>query len=283
MIPSAFEYVKPSSVQDAVSALQAAGEDAKIMAGGQSLLPIMRLRLGNPSTVIDLGGIAELRGVREDGDAIVIGAMTTHADILKNPLIAEHAKLIAQATHTVADPAVRHRGTFGGALAHADPAGDLPAVALALGAEFVLVGPNGSRSVAASDFFVDYLTTAMGDDEVLTEIRVPKHTGWGSSYEKFNRVAQAWAMVGVAALVRSDNATIAEARIGLTNMGPTPIRATAVEQALAGASEDAAVAHAAAHAGEGASPSSDMNAQADYRTHLATVLTKRAVLAAIAG
>ncbi|MBA3279334.1 MAG: xanthine dehydrogenase family protein subunit M [Geodermatophilaceae bacterium] len=283
MIPSAFDYVRPSTVEEAVSALAAAGDEAKIMAGGQSLLPVMRLRLGNPSTVIDLGGIAELRGVREDGDAIVIGAMTTHADVLKDPLIAEHAKLIAQATHTVADPAVRHRGTFGGALAHADPAGDLPAVAVALQAEFVVVGPNGSRTVPASEFFVDYLTTAMGDDEVLTEIRVPKHTGWGSSYEKFNRVAQAWAMVGVAALVRSDSGTIAEARIGLTNMGPTPIRATAVEQALAGASGAEAVGHAAAHAGEGASPSSDLNAQADYRTHLATVLTKRAVLGAVAG
>ena len=283
MIPSAFDYVRPSSVEDAVSALAAAGEDAKIMAGGQSLLPIMRLRLGNPSTVIDLGGIAELRGVHEDGDTIVIGAMTTHADILKDPLIAEHAKLIAQATHTVADPAVRHRGTFGGALAHADPAGDLPAVAVALEAQFVIVGPSGSRTVPASEFFVDYLETALADDEVLTEIRVPKHTGWGSSYEKFNRVAQAWAMVGVAALVRSDGGSISEARIGLTNMGPTPIRATAVEQALTGSSGDEAVGHAAAHAGEGASPSSDLNAQADYRTHLATVLTKRAVLAAVAG
>lgn len=283
MIPSAFDYVKPASLEEAVSALAAAGDDAKIMAGGQSLLPIMRLRLGNPSTVIDIGGIAELRGVREDGDAIVIGAMTTHADVLKDPLIAEHAKLIAQATQTVADPAVRHRGTFGGAMAHADPAGDLPAVALALEAEFVLVGPGGSRTVSAGDFFVDFLTTALADDEVLVEIRVPKHTGWGSSYEKFNRVAQAWAMVGVAALVRSDNGSISQARIGLTNMGPTPLRATAVEQALAGASGDEAVGDAASHAGEGTAPSSDLNAQADYRTHLATVLTKRAVLAAVAG
>jgi len=283
MIPSAFDYVKPSSVTDAVSALAAAGEDAKIMAGGQSLLPIMRLRLGNPSTVIDLGGIAELRGVRDEGDAIVIGAMTTHADVLKDPLIAEHAKLIQQATKTVADPAVRHRGTFGGALAHADPAGDLPAVAVALQAEFVLVGRNGSRTVPASGFFVDYLETAMSDDEVLTEIRIPKYTGWGSSYEKFNRVAQAWAMVGVAALVRTENGSISEARIGLTNMGPTPIRAVAVEQGLTGVSGADAVASAAARAGEGASPSSDLNAQADYRRHLATVLTKRAVLAAIGG
>ncbi len=283
MIPSAFEYVRPSSLEEALVALAAGGEDAKIMAGGQSLLPIMRMRLGNPSTIIDLGGISDLRGVRDDGDAIVIGAMTTHSDILNDPLISEHAKLIQQATKTVADPAVRHRGTFGGALAHADPAGDLPAVAVALEAEFVLVGPNASRTVPASEFFVDYLETALNDNEVLTEIRIPKHPGWASSYEKFNRVAQAWAMAGVAALVRRENGQIVEARIGLTNMGPTPIRATAVEQALQGASDDDAVGHAASHAGEGASPSSDLNAQADYRTHLATVLTKRAVLSAMAG
>ncbi|MDQ4036939.1 MAG: FAD binding domain-containing protein, partial [Actinomycetota bacterium] len=169
------------------------------------------------------------------------------------------------------------------ALAHADPAGDLAAVAVALDATMVIAGQNGRRQVGAEEFFVDYLTTAMADNEVLTEIRVPKHTGWGSSYEKFSRVAQAWAMVGVAALVRRDDGPIAEARIGLTNMGPTPIRATAVEQALAGAENDDAVASAAAHAGAGAAPGSDLNAQADYRTHLATVLTKRAVLAAIQG
>lgn len=283
MIPSAFEYVRPASLEEALVALAAGGEDPKIMAGGQSLLPIMRMRLGNPSTIIDLGGISELRGVRDDGDAIVIGAMTTHSDVLNDPLISEHAKLIQQATKTVADPAVRHRGTFGGALAHADPAGDLPAVAVALQAEFVLVGPNASRTVPASEFFVDYLETALNDNEVLTEIRIPKHPGWASSYEKFNRVAQAWAMVGVAALVRRENGPIVEARIGLTNMGPTPIRATAVEQALQGASDDDAVGQAASHAGEDASPSSDLNAQADYRTHLATVLTKRAVLSAVNG
>jgi carbon-monoxide dehydrogenase medium subunit len=242
----------------------------------------MRLRLAAPETVVDLGGVAELRGVREEEDAIVIGAMTTHSDVLSDPLIAAYAPLIAEATGTVADRQVRHLGTFGGALAHADPAGDLPAVALALDAEFVLVGPGGRRTVAARDFFVDYLTTALQEGELLVEVRIPKLAGrWGMHYEKFNRVAQAWSIVAVAAAVRRENGHIAEARIGLTNMGPTPLRAAAVEAALAGVdATDEAIASAAAHAAEGTSPSSDLNAQADYRRHLAQVLTRRAVTAA---
>ena len=200
VIPAAFDYVRPESVAEAVSALGAAGEDAKVLAGGQSLLPVLRLRLAYPSTLVDLGRVAELRGVRDDGDAIVIGAMTTHHDVMHDPLVAEHAPLIAQATETVADPQVRHRGTFGGALAHADPAGDLGAVALALDCEFVATGPGGARRIAAADFFLDYLTTALQPDELLTAIRVPKlGAGWSSHYEKFNRVAQAWSIVGVAA------------------------------------------------------------------------------------
>ena len=282
MIPAAFDYVAPTSVEEALAALQQHGDDAKILAGGQSLIPVMRLRLAAPSTVVDLGRVQELRGVRDDGDAIVIGAMTTHAAVLEDPLIKQHAPLIAEATETVADRQVRHRGTFGGALAHADPAGDLPAVALALDAEFVIVGPNGRRTVPARDFFVDYLTTALEDGELLVEVRIPKLSGdWGMHYEKFNRVAQAWSIVAVAAAVRRENGHIAEARIGLTNMGPTPLRATAAEQALAGATASAeAVAEAASHAAEGTEPSSDLNAQADYRRHLAQVLTRRAVSAA---
>jgi carbon-monoxide dehydrogenase medium subunit len=282
MIPAAFEYVRPDSVADAVSALRDGGEDAKVLAGGQSLIPVLRLRLSYPTTVIDIGRIADLRGVHDDGDAIVIGAMTTHHDVMHDPLIAEHAPLIAQATATVADPQVRHRGTFGGALAHADPAGDLGAVALALGAQFEIAGSGGSRSVAAEDFFHDYLTTAIGEDEVLTSVRVPKlGAGWSSHYEKFNRVAQAWSIVAVAALVRRDNGSIAEARVGLTNMGSTPLRAAAVEQALAGADASSeAVAAAAEHAADGTSAPSDLSGKADYREHLARVLTKRAVLAA---
>jgi carbon-monoxide dehydrogenase medium subunit len=282
MIPAAFAYARPTTVDEAVKALADGGEDVKVLAGGQSLIPVMRLRLAAPETVVDLGRVGELRGVREEEDAIVIGAMTTHADVLADPLIRRHAPLIAEATETVADRQVRHRGTFGGALAHADPAGDLPAVALALDAGFVIAGPAGRRTVPAAEFFVDYLTTALDEGEILVEVRVPKLAGdWGMHYEKFQRVAQAWSIVAVAAAVRREGDRIAEARIGLTNMGPTPLRASAVEAALTGAGATAeAVAAAAEHAAEGTSPSSDLNAQADYREHLARVLTRRAVLAA---
>jgi carbon-monoxide dehydrogenase medium subunit len=282
MIPAPFAYARPTTVEEALQAVAAGGEDVKILAGGQSLIPVMRLRLAAPETVVDLTRVTELRGVREEEDAIVIGAMTTHSDVLSDPLIARHAPLIAEATGTVADRQVRHRGTFGGALAHADPAGDLPAVALALDAEFVIAGPAGRRTVAASEFFVDYLTTALEEGELLVEIRIPKLRGtWGMHYEKFNRVAQAWSIVAVAAAVRREEGRIAEARIGLTNMGPTPLRARAVEAALVDVDATAeAVAAAAARAADGTSPSSDLNAQADYRQHLANVLTRRAVTAA---
>jgi carbon-monoxide dehydrogenase medium subunit len=282
MIPAAFEYVRPTTVEEAVQAVAEGGEDVKVMAGGQSLIPVMRLRLAAPSTVVDLARVAEMRGVREEGDVLVIGAMTTHAEVVTDPLVARHAKLIAEATETVADRQTRRRGTFGGALAHADPAGDLPSVALALDAEMVIAGPAGRRTVPASEFFLDYLTTALDEGEVLVEIRVPKLVGdWGVRYEKFNRVAQAWSIVAVAAAVRRENGSIAEARVGLTNMGPVPLRAAATEAALAGAEASAdAVAAAARSAAEGTSPSSDLNARADYRQHLAQVLTRRAVTAA---
>ncbi len=281
MIPAAFDYVAPSTVDEAVRALADAGEDAKVLGGGQSLLPVLRMRLAAPTVVIDLGKIAELRGVREDGDALVIGAMTTHYDVQRDPLVQTHAALLAAATDTVADPQIRHRGTFGGALAHADPAGDLLAPALALDAEMVLAGPAGRRTVAAADFFVDLFTTALAADEILVEVRVPKYTGWGAHYEKFNRVAQAWSIVAVAAAVRVVDGTFAQARVGLTNMAATPIRATAVEQALIGQPATAdSVRAAAAHAAEGTSPSGDANSDAEFRRHLATVLTSRAVLAA---
>jgi carbon-monoxide dehydrogenase medium subunit len=283
MIPAAFDYARPSSVSDAVSALAEAGEDAKVLAGGQSLIPVLRLRLAYPSVIVDVGRIDEMQGVRDDGDAIVIGAMTTHDEVLHDDLVRQHAPLIAQATATVADPQVRHRGTFGGALAHADPAGDLGAVALALDCELTAAGPSGTRTIAARDFFRDYLTTALAVDEVLTSVRVPKlGNGWSSHYEKFNRVAQAWSTVAVAALVKRSNGSIAEARIGLTNMGSTPLRAAAVESALAGVdASDEAVGAASEHAAEGANPPSDLSGKADYREHLARVLTKRAVLAAL--
>jgi aerobic carbon-monoxide dehydrogenase medium subunit len=281
MIPASTEYVAPDSVAGVLSALSEAGDEAKLLAGGQSLLPVLRLRLAYPSTLVDLGKVGELRGVREDNGSLVIGAMTRHCDVIANPLIGQYAPLIAAATKTVADPAIRHRGTFGGGLAHADPAGDLAAVALALDAEFVIEGSGGRRTVAASEFFVDYLETALSPDELLVEIRVPKLAGWGVHYEKFQRVAQAWAVVGVAAAVRVEGGTIAEARIGLTNMGTVPVRASAVEAALVGAAiEPGAVGQATAAAAEGTRPPSDLGGAADYRTHLAPVLTRRAVLAA---
>ena len=282
MIPAKFDYVKPSSVEEAVRALAEGGEDAKIIAGGQSLLPVLRLRLAAPSLLVDLGGIADLKGIRDDGDGIVVGAMTPYFEIIGDNLVQEHVALLAQATQTVADNQVRHRGTLGGALAHADPAGDLGAPALALDAQMTIAGASGSRTVSAAEFFVDYFTTAIGEGEILTEIRFPKYTGWGSHYEKFNRTAQAWSMCAVAAAVRVEGGSIAEARVGLTNMGTTPIRATGVEQALVGQPATAeAVRAAAEHATEGTAAPSDADAASDYREHLAKVLTGRAVLAAV--
>jgi aerobic carbon-monoxide dehydrogenase medium subunit len=281
MIPAAFDYHAPDSLDEALRLLGSGDGDVKVLAGGQSLIPVMRLRLAAPETLVDLGRIDQLRGVREDGDAIVIGAMTPHADVVKDPLVREHARVVAEAALTVADPQVRHRGTFGGSLVHADPAGDMPACALALEAEFVVAGSGGTRTVPADDFFQGLFTTAVGEDEVLVEVRLPKRTGWGGHYEKFTRVAQQWSIVAVAAAVRTDGDTIAEARVGLTNMGPAPARARAVEEALAGQPATAdAVRAATAGAAEGTDPPSDTNGDADYRRHLAPVLTARAVLAA---
>lgn len=281
MIPAQFSYLQPRTVDDAVAAL-GAHDDAKLLAGGQSLLPILRLRLVYPEVVIDLGGTAGLRGVREEDDALVIGAMTTHYQVMHAPLVRRHCGLLAEATATVADPQVRHRGTLGGALAHADPAGDLPAVALALDASLTMTGPAGPRSVPAAEFFQDYLQTALTPREVLTEIRLPKlGAGWGYRYEKFQRVAQAWAIVAVAALVHRSDGRVDEARIGLANMGSTPLRAHAAEAALTGAPATAdAVGDAAARAADGTSPASDLNGRSDYRQHLARVLTAQAVMAA---
>jgi carbon-monoxide dehydrogenase medium subunit len=281
MIPAKFDYVTPSSVEEALSALSEHGDDAKIMAGGQSLLPVLRMRLNAPDIVIDLGRIDSLRGVREDGDALVIGALTTHSEMVTNDLVRQHALLLSKAAAEVADNQIRHRGTFGGALAHADPAGDMGAAALAMDAEFVIQGAGGPRTVGASDFFVDLFETAIGEDEILTEIRVPKKTGWGAHYEKFVRVAHQWPIVAIAATVLAESGTIREARVGLTNMGNTSLRATATEAALAGApaTEDG-VRAAADQAAEGTHPPSDLNGDADYRKHLATVLTRRAVLKA---
>lgn len=282
MIPVAFDYVRAGSVDEAVAALAAAGEDAKVLGGGQSLLPVLRLRLNAPTALIDVSTIEELRQISMDGETLVIGAGVTTHDVMHHDLVTTHAPLLAMAARTVADPAIRHRGTFGGSVAHADPAGDLPTVALALDAEMIVSGPNGRRSVAAKDFFVDYFTTALGADEILVEVRLSSMAdGWGFDYQKFHRTAQSWAIVGVAAAVRRDNSSIAEARIALTNMAPTPIRATSVEAALVGAECNVeTIASAAASAAEGTRPTTDQHADADYRQHLARVLTKRAVTAA---
>jgi aerobic carbon-monoxide dehydrogenase medium subunit len=282
MIPASFEYVRPGSLDEAVGALAGGGEDAKVIAGGQSLLPLLRLRLAYPSLLVDLGGVDELRGVSDTGDWLVIGSRTTHYQVMHDPLITEHCGLLAQATGTVADPAVRHRGTLGGSLAHGDPAGDLPAVVLALDAVLLARGPGGEREIAAGDFFVDYLTTALEPGEILTGVRVPKlGRDWGYRYEKFHRTAQAWATVGVAALARRSNGHVAEARIGLTNMGSVPVRASAAEAAVAGAqASPAAMRAAAASAADGTQPPADLHGAPDYRRHLARVLTGRALAAA---
>jgi carbon-monoxide dehydrogenase medium subunit len=281
MIPSAFDYTRPATVEQAISALADAGEDAKVLGGGQSLLPVMRLRLAAPELLVDLGGLPELVGVQDLGDKLAIGAMTTHDAVIRDPLVQRYVPLVAQAAATVGDRQVRHLGTFGGSLAHADPAGDLPAVAVALDAEMVIAGPDGRRTVSAAEFFVDYLTTSLAPDEILVEIRLPKLDGWTAHYEKFSRVAQAWAIVGVAVAVRRENGSVADARIGLTNMAPTPIRASTTEAALIGqpATEES-FASAAVHATAGTRPSSDVNASAEYRSHLCGVLTRRAIAAA---
>jgi aerobic carbon-monoxide dehydrogenase medium subunit len=282
MIPAKFDYVRPSSVSDAVSALAEGGEDAKVIAGGQSLLPLLRLRLAYPELLVDIGGLGELRGIRDEGDSLWIGALTTHAEVVRDPLVREHCGLLSEAAGTVADPAVRHRGTLGGSLSHADPAGDLPAVALALQATMTATGPGGRREIAAGDFFADYLTTTLGQDEILTGVRVPKlGRAWGYRYEKFHRTAQAWAIVGVAAVARRSNGQVAEARIGLTNMGSVPVRARAAEEAAAGAEANrSALRAAAAHADEETQPPSDQHGAPDYRRHLARVLTARALAVA---
>jgi carbon-monoxide dehydrogenase medium subunit len=282
MIPAKFDYVRPGSLTDAVQALTDGGEDTKIIAGGQSLLPLLRLRLAYPEMLVDLGGLDELRGVTDDGDSLLIGSMTTYYQLVHDPLVAAHCGLLGEAAAMVADPAVRHRGTLGGSLAHADPAGDLPAVVLALDGTMIANGPGGEREIAAANFFFDYLSTALAPGEILTAIRVPKlGPDWGYRYEKFHRTAQAWAIVGVAALARRSNGQVAEARIGLTNMGPVPVRAAAAEAAAAGAVASAeALRAAAASADDGTQPPADLHGAADYRRHLARVLTGRALAAA---
>ena len=279
MFPAPFDYVRVNSVDEAVAALSEHGDEAKLLAGGHSLLPLMRLRLAAPEVLVDLGRVDELRGVRDAGDHLAVGAMTTHYEVVNDPLVGEHCGVLAEVTGEVGDVQVRHRGTIGGACAHGDAAGDHPAVMLALEATFVAHGTRGRREIPAADFFTGIFETALAPDEVLTEVRVPKLDGsWGFHYQKFQRVKQAWAIVGACALVRRDDGRIDEARVGLTNMGSVPVRATETERLLAGAeAEPDALREAAARAAEGTEPPADANAQPDYRRHLAQVLTLRAL------
>jgi len=276
MIPATFGYTKASTIDEALSALSSS-DDAKILGGGQSLLPVLRLRLNAPELVVDCSGIDEIKGIGASGDTVVIGAGATHHAVMHDPLVKSSVALLADATETVADPQIRHRGTVGGALAHADPRADQPPVALALDAEFTIAGPGGRRTVPAAEFFAGPFETAVGEDEILVSVAFPKYDGWGTHYEKFNRTAQAWSIVGVAAAVRIDGGKVAEARIGLTNVGGTPMRASTVEQALVGASTMAEIEAACENAADGLEPFADEDADIEFRKHLAKVLTKRAV------
>jgi carbon-monoxide dehydrogenase medium subunit len=269
MIPASFEYVRVDSTEAAVAALGEYGDEAKLIAGGHSLLPLMKLRLATPAVLVDVGRLSELSYIREDGDRVAVGALTRHRDLETSSVLGEHLPRLREAAHHVGDPQVRHRGTLGGSLAHGDPASDLPAAILALRATLVARGPNGQREIAADDFFEGFLETALAEDEVLTEIRFPKATGLGWSFQKFNRRAQDWAIVGVAAVVGD-----ARTGIGLVNMDARPVRAAAVEQAVDGG---AAPADAAQLAADGCEPSDDLNASVEYRQHLARVLVRDAL------
>jgi carbon-monoxide dehydrogenase medium subunit len=277
MIPASFDYEVADSVEHAVDLL-GEREDTKLLAGGHSLIPLMRLRFARPAVLVDLGGLDSLRYVRDTGEQLAIGALTRHHDLNHDPLLQEHCPLVSHTAGLIGDPQVRHRGTIGGSIAHGDPASDLPAVLLALDAELVVRGPVGERTVPAGEFFRGVFETALGPQDVLTEIRVPKLGPSGWSYLKFTRRAQDWATVGVAAVVRCSNGTIEDRAIALTNMGPAPVRAHTAEQALRTADDVAAAAEAVAAESD---PPSDTSGSADYRRHLATVLTRRALKGAI--
>jgi len=268
MIPAAFDYVRAGSADEAISLLASHGDDAKLLAGGHSLIPLMKLRLASPAVLIDVARLTDLSYIRDGGDHIAIGALTRHHDVEHSDVLKTEAPILAHVAGLVGDPQVRHRGTIGGSLAHGDPASDLPAVVLALGGTLVARGPGGERTIAASDFFTGFLETALAPDELLTEIRVPKVAGAGWSYQKFNRRALDWAIVGVAAIKNGHTG------VALVNMGSTPLRATAVEQAL---SSGASIADAAMAAPDGTEPPTDLNASPEYRRHLAQVLVRRAL------
>ena len=269
MIPAAFDYKKAGSSEEAVALIVEHGDEAKFLAGGHSLIPMMKLRLAVPSVLVDIAGVEDLSYIDDRGDHIAIGALTKHRSLETSDLLIAECPLLAHVASKVGDPQVRHRGTLGGSLAHSDPASDLPAAVLALGGSLIAEGPNGQREIGVADFFTGYFESALSDDEMLTEVRVPKAPGASWSYQKFNRRAQDWAIVGVAAVEVQGAAQIA-----LVNMGSTPLRAEAVEAALAGGASAAEAAEAAA---DGTDAPTELNASPEYRDHLARVLTKRAL------
>jgi carbon-monoxide dehydrogenase medium subunit len=274
VIPAEFDYVAPDSLEEAIRLLSEGGEDAKPLAGGHSLIPLMKLRLAYPTLLVDLRRVPGLEGVSRSDGEFAIGAMTTHSTLEHSPELG----LLARAAGTIADPQVRHRGTIGGSLAHGDPASDLPAVLLAAEGSVTVSGPDGERSIPAAELFRDYMETAVGEDEILTGVRMPPLDGWGFGYQKFNRRAEDWAMVAVSALVLVRDGVCEDVRVGLTNMGATPLRATAVEEALRGQPLDAdRIKAAAEQAAEGTNPVGDLNATPEYKRHLARVMCRRAL------
>ena len=272
MIPAAFDFVRADSAAAAIAALGEHGDEAKLIAGGHSLLPLMKFRLATPAVLVDINRLDDLKYVRDGGDHLAIGALTRHREIEINDDIKANAGLLAEATRNVGDPQVRHRGTIGGAIAHGDPASDIPSALLALRATVVAEGPDGQREIAIDDFFTGFLETALGETELLTEIRVPKVPDATWSFQKFNRRAQDWAIVGASVLVNGD-----QSGVGLVNMGSLPIRAAGVEAAIA---SGANAADAAAVAADGTEPPADLNASVEYRQHLARVLVRRGLEAA---
>jgi aerobic carbon-monoxide dehydrogenase medium subunit len=284
MFPAAFEYHRPSTVQEAVALLEQSGGDAKILAGGHSLLPLLKLRLAEPSALIDIGRLPGMTGIQSQGGDLVIGSLTTHAAIASSDAVKQAAPLLAEAANVIGDQQVRNRGTIGGSLAHADPAGDFPAVILALEAQIKALGPGGERTIPASDFFVDMLTSALGESEILTEIRIPAlPSGAGSAYLKMDHPASHYALCGVAAVVQLSSGSVRDVRVAVTGVGPKAYRATGVEDALRGQSVSAeAVEQAAQHAADGIDALGDIHASTEYRSHLARVFAKRAINEAIA-
>jgi carbon-monoxide dehydrogenase medium subunit len=275
MIPAEFDYTAPDTLEEAIQAVTDGGEDAKLLAGGHSLLPLMKLRLAAPTLLVDLRKVPGLHGIQRENGNWRIGALTPHAALEHTPDLG----IVSKTAGTIADPQVRNRGTIGGSLAHGDPASDLPAVMLICDASVTLQGAGGNqRSVAANDLFRNYLETAIEPAEVLTEVRMPVYDGWGFSYQKFNRRSEDWAMVAVSVLLKQTGDVCEDVRVGLTNMASVPLRAGAVEDALRGQPlNKESIARAADEAAEGTDPPADLNASADYKRHLARVLTRRAL------